>query len=45
MASDRLSEERVRRFLTIDDFGEDFCRLNRIACGVRIDGGTPTEVA
>jgi hypothetical protein len=35
-AGDRLSEERVRNFLTLDEFGEDFRRLIRIARGVRI---------
>ncbi len=35
-AGDRLSEERVRNLLTLDEFGEDFRRLIRIARGVRI---------
>jgi hypothetical protein len=35
-AADRLSEERVRRLLSLADFGEDFRRLIRIARGIRI---------
>ncbi len=33
---DRLTEDRIHRFLTVEEFGEDFRRLIRIARGIRI---------
>jgi hypothetical protein len=38
---DRLTEERVRRSLTMENFGDDFRRMLRIARGVRIE--TPPD--
>jgi hypothetical protein len=40
-ASTAHDEERVRRLLTLEEFGEDFRRMLRIARGVRIE--TPPD--